>query len=365
MVASFVEYSRIKNSMAKILPPPPPKSNKYTIGVITVGQSHYYAVYNKSICQIDIDCSSGDITSVIDILNHNLDTRMQLWVMVPISRSNFISCVQHFADNGFTNPYITGKTIFGKKIQHSVALSRRNTTGVSFNAQRTLLNVMYILQQYRSLGCSMYAQFNHKAISFLRKTSGMGHTKNGDGKISQKELGGALHVEKIVKERGKIVFVMGVHEHNVSPGSEEEIHISATRYNFHSHPEEAYVRHGVTKAWPSLTDFLGYLKLGNETIFHCVASIEGIYIMSFGEYWVNHLSKISKKFIETHYDIDHARKMTPFQFTVFVNRIKYKGYPIYKVKFIPWGVARTIFSVTYKKDGLTCSPSEKITTRKD
>jgi hypothetical protein len=361
MSNSFVEYSRIEKS-AVTLPPPPPKSGKYKIGVVTVdGTSHYYVLYNTKtkVCQIGIACSNEHIGDVVRVLNSSFPPDFWLWVTVPLTQGSFISCLQNFVDKGFGNPYVTDRTPFGQKLPHSVALVCRNTTGVRVEAQRTILNVMYILQQYKTSGCSLYARFNAPALRYLRQTSGRGHTQNGNGETSQKELGGTLHVVKTVKQGGQIVFIIGLDESTVRPGDEEEVHISPTRYNFHSHPKEAYVRHGVNKAWPSLTDYLGYLKLGNATIFHCVATIEGLYIMSFGKYWVDHLNKVSKSFIEDHYDIDHKRKMTPFQYIVYVNRIKYKGHPIFMTKFLPWNMARTIFSVSYKKKGMTCFPTEQ------
>jgi len=315
----------------------------------------------KKICQINITCSTPDVKKVVRSLNNSLPSNVWLWVTIPLTQDSFMSCLQNFANAGFSGPYIVDRTPFEEKIEHSLALTRQNKGQLHTNPTRTLLNAMYILQQYRKNGCSLYARFNSKAISFLRETSMKGHTANGDHTITQKELGGNLYVENVQKSGHRYVFVIGVDEDHVEPGIEEEVTISPTRYNFHSHPKEAYVRHSVKHAWPSLTDYFGYLKLGTSTIFHCVATLEGIYIMSFGQYWVDKLEKVSKKFIEEHYDIDHKENITPFQYVKHVNNIKYENHPIFIVRFLPWNkAAKTIFSVRYAKQGFNCFPGEDI-----
>jgi len=67
------------------------------------------------------------------------------------------------------------------------------------------------------------------------------------------------------------------------------------------------------------------------------------------------LKDVSTKFVDDHYDIDHNEKMNPFEYVVRVNKIKYKGNPIFIVKFLPWNNAsKTIFSISYRKEGMTC-----------
>lgn len=296
----------------------------------------------------------------ISIPNTELDKNASLWVYIPLKTENFMEQIQRFIEAGFSMPYIGATTPSGKKIPHSVCLVRKR--GSKSNVKREILNVMYIIEQYKKGQdtCSMFARFSPNAISFLRKTSNMGHTKNGDGLTTQKELGGQLHVENIEQRGNKYVFVIGVDKNNVDSGEEEEVMVSPTRYNFHSHPKEAYVKHGVRYGWPSITDYLGYLKLGNNTIFHCVATLEGLYILSFGSYWVDRLNDVSKNFIKKNYDIDKKEVITPFEYVKKVSMIQYKNHPLFLVKFLPWtGASGTIFGVTYKKDGIRCEPNEK------
>src|SRR3990167_5939316 len=246
----------------------PPKSSKYKRSVITIANVpsgrassdiNNYLIHNKKICQLFVTCTNN-LPKILELCYSNLSHDLILWVSIPLS-SILTGCIENFIDNGFCSPYIGNETPFGKKIEHSLVLTKKNeNVSQSINSKRIILNSMYILQQYRTgeTSCNMFAKFSTKAIQYLKKLSRMGHTRNRDNSISQKELGGELIVNKVTEGNGQYVYEIGVNKESVKPGVEEEVSVFSTRYNFHSHPEEAYVRHNVDKAWPSLTDYFGY-----------------------------------------------------------------------------------------------------------
>jgi len=322
----------------------------------------YYTLYNKerNLCQLNFDCGGVENLSAILAEMSNDLGNVVVWVCLPmeINKSGDVlsNCLDVLIEKGFDHPYITDESPFKVKIPHSLALVYNHKK--RSDNRRILLETLYVLQQYKQKGCSVHCRFDSTAIKFLKKASDMGHTKNGDNTVSQKEISGELKVIDVIEGNDDTIFVIGVDKKSITHGVEEEVTVTSTRYNFHSHPREAYVRHSVEKAWPSLTDYLGYLKLGKNTIFHVVATLEGLYIMSFSSYWVNKLDKLSKGFIEQKYDIDHKERYNPFQYVNHVNNIKYKGHPIYILKFLPWGSASSIFSVSYSKDGLNCIADE-------
>lgn len=322
--------------------------------------SNCYIVYNKKDCQICLKNKYTDIEGICRQLSEQFPSTMVLWVSIPLSTEEFALSIKNCVKCGFARPYITDEMPFIKPKSICMALSKINKGQSSHkhsHINRTILNSMYVLQQYKnnSDNCNIHAKFSDKAIKFLKGTSHRGHTKNKDRTVTQKELGGELYVSKIVKPNNDYIFIIDVNEKNVKPGAEEEVSVSATKYNFHSHPKEAYEKHRVEKAWPSLSDFMGYLQLGNRTIFHCVATLEGIYVMSFGDYWVNRLKDVKKDFVKKNYRIERDIDKTPFEYVKQVNNLKYKNYPIFVVKFLPWGTAtKTIFSINYKKNGLSC-----------
>lgn len=321
-----------------------------------------FIMYNlkKEICLLNPDITKYT-QDILSALFSGLSNTTTLWVSVDIQDSDCMSSIQKLASNGFNSPYITNMSPLRVGIPVSVALVRQNTPTEQYNVSATLNKVKHAIEEHKKsdTSCSLYAQFSSKAVSFLQKASKMGITLNKNGEKSQKELTGELSVGNVKKEGNKFIYVIDVDEGSVESGEEEDVDVSASRYNFHSHPHEAYVRHRVDKAWPSLTDYLGYLQLGINTIFHCVATLEGVYIMSFSPYWGKRLKKIDKNFIKDNYNIDHKEKYTPKEYAEKVNSIKYKSYPIYNVEYIPWVNAKKVFQVSYAKIGLSCITTEK------
>ena len=130
--------------------------------------------------------------------------------------------------------------------------------------------IEYVIKQYKSNNnkCGLFFQFTPEAIKQFKTLSSRGITTNKDGTTTQKEIGGNLVVSKIMNIEGRIVYIMDIDNDSLNTGVEEEVELESTRFNFHSHPKEAYKRHGVHNGWPSYHDFIGFLEL-DDTIFHC------------------------------------------------------------------------------------------------
>lgn len=368
MPAILIDYKKISDTA-----PPPPKSTKDFKPRLLVITEHiniddprfadhitgyHYVMYNekKGICLLNSDIFP-DIKDCLNALFSGLDKDVVLWISIELEQSDFISSIRKLASSGFNSPYMTNMSPLRVNIHPSIAMVRQNTPTEQYDEMSTLNKVLHAIEQYKdgNKSCSLSAKISKRAVSFLRKTSKIGFSDDG----SQKELTGELYVSNVKKSKKKFIYIIDVNESSVESGNDEDVDVSATRYNFHSHPQQAYIRHSVDKAWPSLTDYLGYLQLGINTIFHCVATLEGIYIMSFGSYWGNKLKKVSKKFIEDKYDIDHKEKYTPEQYVKKVNKILYKKYPIYNLQFFPWDKAGKVFNISYAKIGLSCIATEK------
>jgi hypothetical protein len=298
--------------------------------------------------------STDYLKLILDALYSKFDSNSFLWCCVALKSKNFTVRVEELAKNGFIEPYIVERTPLGQNINHSIALFKKNTPSKVISSSHVIYDILSTLEQYKQDYCLIYAKFTTKALEFLKKTAEIGITLNKNGQRTQKELTGILYPSNITKEGNRYIYHISVNENSIEHGSEEEVNVSPTRYNFHSHPKEAYIRHSVKNAWPSVTDYLGYLKLGNNTIFHCIATLEGVYILSFGKYWCKHVSKIKRKFIEEHYNISHKEPYTPEEYTQKINSILYYDYPIFDVQFLPWISATTPFKAYFDKDGLNC-----------
>ncbi len=323
--------------------------------------AHYYVLYNqkRGICIIEEDIIDY-VQPILQSCFSGFPTETVLWISLNINSIEFIDKLQILINNGFNHPYITSTTPQFVKTQPSLALIRPNIGNlVDINRRMVLNSVLHLMRQYKENNktCFLQAKFSAKAIEFLRNASHVGVVIE-KGEKTQREITGELLIQDVINQNDKIVYIIDVAESSVQSGDEENVDVNATRYNFHSHPREAYVRHNVEKAWPSSTDYLGYYQLGHNTIFHCVATIEGIYILSFSPHWAHQLKKVDRNFISEHYDIDHSEPLSPEEYVEKVNSILYKGFPVYEVKFFRWQNADTPFKVFFPQIGSTCLVSQ-------
>ena len=164
----------------------------------------------------------------------------------------------------------------------------------------------------------------------------------------------------ITKKIDKIIFELSPDPKSVKSGDTEEVDAVWSRYNFHTHPKKAYENHGVVRGWPSSQDFVGFLSLENQTIFHTVVTLEGIYVISLSPEWKGKLNDINKKYIRKHYDIDHLTNITFDQYINDINAKKYKGQQLFEVKFLDWNKATDIFPVYFSKTKNKCLATEEM-----
>lgn len=308
-----------------------------------------FCFYNKKkeLCFIEADDS---LEKNLKIIEDILPLSTTIWTKIDIKKGNFELICQKICKNDFVHPYIK---------ENFLIVNKKNKNR---NSNPNLVsNKIHNLLSNSSDNCHFYAKLSTEAVEYLKTLSEKGHTKNKDGSSSQKELTGDLIIKDANKVKNKIVYEIDVNHSSVASGEEELVNVNRTRYNFHSHPREAYVRHSVHKAWPSIVDFNGLLDLGIETIFHCVATIEGVYIMSFSKYWHSRIADIDKSFVDKNFDIDHKKNMTPSEYVSKINDIKLDNHPIFHLWFFEWNKATTLFEIEYSPiDGICFQNQESI-----
>lgn len=331
-------------------------------------KASYYIICNfdKKICEIPEKIPDNHLQIILNLLisDNKLSSNMIIWTGV----FNFKEDLDYYFKQGFDNPYICDKSPLGYKcsVGHGIALFKKNVSDNKTslkNTENIKNKVQYIEKQFGKENCKLYSKLSPSAIKYLKTLTTPTPTLNKDGSTSQKEFSGALTVGKIIKNNNKIVFEMVEDISSVKAGVEEEVDAVWNRYNFHTHPKDAYIRNGVKNGWPSSQDYIGFFNLNHHTIFHLVITLEGIYVISFSPEWIdnkpiNHNKVI--KFIEKNYDIDHLENITFHQYVDEINQIKFKGSPIFIVQYIPWGNAGKIFPVVYAKNGLNCLVTEDM-----
>lgn len=305
----------------------------------------YTILYNNSerACQLQCDMYK-DIKPVLLAMYSGFDTNTVLMVRIALNNKRFDHIVSKYCQQGFISPYKDG---------NELVMLKENIPSQNFDSTSTLHEVQSALAQTDH--CQLKAKFSSKALKFLRNAS-----KSGFVNGVQREIGGTLVATKAKLINHEVVHEICIDEDSVNSGSEESIDIGQTRYNFHSHPEQAYIRHKVDRAWPSMSDYLAYLNLGRQTIFHCVAALEGVYVMSFTPYWVDKLDQVDHQFIRDNFNVKRKKTCSPNDYTKHVNQIKYKGKPIFHIIYLPWEQSTNVFAVGYSKGEVgVCLPSQK------
>ena len=362
----IIEYNKIKNDteykkeLLEIKNIPKTRYPIYIIMIINNGKKYYYTTIlctKKNFCEI-ISPPDENFNNVLNVISKEFKD-MLYWVSVDVNSSNYIKKLNIFIENGFIYPYIVSKSPFNYVFnEFRVALIKKDKYNISKkhifkkdNIENVMLYVEYILNQFKiQKHCNMYFGLSKKAIKYLKKSP----------HLSDHEYTAELYVYKIDKIDEKIVFFIEIDDNTIKRGENESVNISASKYNFHCHPKEAYIRYGVEKAWPSKSDYVGMIIL-KITILHYVATIEGLYIISFNKDWCNDIDKIDKKFIEDNYKIDQNSKFTPYEYVNMINNIKYQNKSIFNVIFKEWKNADDILNINYYKEKCgNCFPIEHL-----
>lgn len=344
----LLDYSDIKN-YPYIKRPPYKKGYKQSIleiknNINDKSKSHYYILHNleKNKCMLDPECKNH-LLDILSYLNKKFFDNTILYTYIKPECQDFELIVNSFLENNFYNPYMT---------KEGLCIYRKNKQNININKNLVKKQIEYAIQNIDNINCNLSVKFSVDAINFLSNASkNMGFVKN-----KQKEISGEMTVN-ISKDN---TFIIDVDKNSIKSGNEENVSVSFSRYNFHSHPKQAYEKNNVKNAWPSGNDFLGFYELRNHTIFHCVITLEGVYIISFSKYWCNKLDSINRNFIKNNYEIYYTDNLTPKQFVKKVNSIKYKGHPVFKVIFLDWKSIKNKFEINFSKLNNSCLINQEM-----
>lgn len=144
--------------------------------------------------------------------------------------------------------------------------------------------IVYMIQEYNKgdkIPCKAYADFDKETLNFFYNTI-------NDPKSN--EISGTLNLDKTsikegIDKGGNIVFTIKKTEY--TNGDSVEADQVESRYNFHTHPINAYTHYNCDLGWPSRDDYIivieSFLSKKNYTVFHWLCTKEGIYILSMPE----------------------------------------------------------------------------------
>ena len=299
---------------------------------------------SKKICEIRDEIDQRYLKIVLECIYKYMPKDIMIWTgVINIENSH------KYIEENFVNPlYVEESPLKFNFDKSGISFSKKNTMEKEKDKSTIKNKLLYAFGQKEDI-CNIYVKFRKDTIKKLKKMN----------EKSEKELAGSLIVDKVIKKGEKIVFELTLNDKSISKGEEEEVEAVFGRYNFHSHPGKAYKNNNVTNGWPSSTDYVGFLQLNHDTIFHTVITLEGLYIISLSPVWKGDIKKINKDEIYKKYDIDHNKKISFEEYTKQINDIKYKGKQLFVVKYLSWKKSDNVFAVHYKKINNKCLTSDK------
>lgn len=331
---------------------------------------HALLNYSKKeqICEILLTTSPKIIPVVMKNIKSNFPTKTTIVACIPFDCEKAIklhNLILSYIKHGFAHPYIATKSPLGTSLENYYLCM---VHGKSNN--NPITEVEYTLTQFCSknkfctakMALTAFAAEKLKELP-LTRTNELVYTKNKDGSFSQKEVAGVLTVKDI---KPNSVNLLKFKEDSLIPGEEQGVEIAVGLYNFHTHPDDAYIANDVELAWPSEQDYIGFMLavFDDDTICHFVISKEGFYVITLGEYWAENRNDLDKDicyFIDKNYSFmyepskgDKKDMKTINWYLNRINRTKYNGHPLFKLYFRSWDEASKPFDVYYTKKNCNC-----------
>jgi hypothetical protein len=245
-------------------------------------------------------------------------------------------------DNGFV----------GSEIKNSyIEMSRINSVFIDSSVrEETIISTPVT----NSSHCKYRARLSDEAIKYLRRIPERGVTIR-NGVFSQKEIAGSL-VTGVIDD--SMVHYLDIGQ-NQNYGDDQNVHTVPSMITFHTHPVEAYERNNVTVGWPSSTDYISFMKVGEQVnlIMHIVVALEGFYVISRNKEWFESRRIFDDKaeaIVRSSMAFEKLPSRTGNWHVNQINRITVDELHIIKVFFVPWSKPKTIFEVFYNTDDDQC-----------
>lgn len=288
----------------------------------------------KEVCQIPYELARFS-KDICPYLSENATLLVTLSIPSKEDEENytlFVSRLLSLVSYGYGNPYVSNSELL------TMVYPCKDCIVAPFHSALSLL------EDSSHQTCSNLYRFDSHTLTYLQNLC-----------YKNNEMAGNFQITKIDDD---LVNVMSVIKSSIKEGDIDEVDVSVTRYNFHTHPKKVYEQQSVVNGWPSLLDFIGYHRLGLNTIFHAVATMEGLYIMKFHK--LCNPKKVPKSFISKNFDVDHRHHYTPKQFVTYVNSIQFQNTPVFEIVFYEWKDAGEVFQVHYMPINNSCLVSQSV-----
>lgn len=311
-----------------------------------------YMNKNSNTCDINLD----DMRVGIDkkCIKCISDEIKKIRIRCTIPKKNiydFLKKIKLLIGTGFINPIL----VRNKDCNLIVMNKKKDDIKYDSSVFNECIDLVMCSKKKENL---MYIKIEKNSINMLKNTPFSKCTLNVNKSCTQKEMAGALNVLN-VNDRG--IYTIGIDKNSVIYGTEEGVKIVNGKYNFHSHPKEAYIKYEVEDGIPSAQDYIGYMSsvYSNNSRCHFVAAIEGLYIISISKDFTLYSDikniiedKLGKnklyEFIKKKYNENKIKYNRVSDYVKIINKIKYNNRRIFKVKFYKWNyLANTNIKIYY------------------
>lgn len=307
-------------------------------------QEYTYLIINKDLCEI-VSPIYNYISLIIETIEKNFEKVTKILVSIPIKNTKTI---QEYSKKYFGKPHICNKS----NKENTICLLRDK-----YNTKNYLNDINYVIKQYKKTNyCTISAKLTTDCISYMKSLCENGFTTNKNGKITQKEIAGNMYA----KIDDNLIYNIEINNNSIIHGNEFGVDIVEGLYNFHSHPRNAYTFYNVKLGWPSAQDYIGFLlaSIEDDTVFHLVITLEGIYVISLSLEWLKTKDKLNDKktneFIYKNYDFCYKEGDTVKWYLSKVNNIKYKKKYLFNIQYLKWKHTHKIFTIYYGKKEENC-----------
>lgn len=223
--------------------------------------------------------------------------------------------------------------------------------------------------------CKVFIKLNNNSISKLKSLQKI--IFHSDKKFKGLEISDKFNISKIELEKGFPKLTLDISDHFNKIGNDDTVDVVYSKYTFHTHPKKTYQKFNVKYAWPSYQDLESFLVLFQMefTIFHIVATQEGIYTIQINPDFIPFIQTLTedqiKEFTKKHYSVPYPeigktslknKATTPQEYISIINQKKFKKDlpPALRINFIDWDKVdkNLTFEVDYYSSDNVCEISD-------
>ena len=312
-----------------------------------------YIQYKPSSKLCELEFKNPDtVSSILDSLLYYIPNDFKILTYTSLQNKPIIDqLIRH----NFRNPYISNKSQLDQQFEtEMLMMCKMNNINKPYDPTN---DIAFTIARYnKKINTAYQFKFDTLTIKKLKKLSRFGSSLNNDGTISQKEIVGCFNLKKIDPN---FVHILKLCDESFTFGTEEEVNNIKCRFSFHTHPFNLYDLYKFKLAWPSNSDYIGYLlSVKTGTLFHIVVGNEGIYIISLSKEWSKKsdftVSNELKTFILQNFKFKKTKAdITLKSYINKINQIQFQNKQIFNIEFRNWNELENPFSVwdiSQKKD---------------